>query len=280
MFLTTTPSNNRLPPEKLDSFVEALEELESRETNWQVTDSVQLDFNTHHPQGLVKIGDEYILSSVEKHFFKAGKGHLFKFDSDGQLLDSVVLGDKKRYHPGGIDFDGENIWVSVAEYKPHSTTTVYKVDPNTLEAEEAFDVDDHIGAITIDRETGHLHGATWDSERIYEWDSTGAVLSERQNRNRKVNYQDWKYVGENLALASGVRRGKGGIELVPLYEGPPEAQLPIANRSPSNRPLTQNPMTFRYENDEIRLFLVPDDEKSEMYVLTPSVDAALVPNGG
>ena len=33
------------------------------------------------------------------------------------------------YHPGGIDYDGRHIWVSVAEYRPNSRSIVYRIDP-------------------------------------------------------------------------------------------------------------------------------------------------------
>ena len=42
------------------------------------------------------------------------------------------------YHPGGIDYDGDDIWVPVAEYRPNSRSIVYRVDPETMKATEVF----------------------------------------------------------------------------------------------------------------------------------------------
>jgi len=48
------------------------------------------------------------------------------------LLGQIELTDGAKYHPGGMDYDGEHIWVSVAEYRPNSKRNIYRVDPNTL----------------------------------------------------------------------------------------------------------------------------------------------------
>ena len=100
-------------------------------------------FPAHHPQGLVKIGDRLFFSSVEVttpprrgaggEGFDCdtgrGVGHLFEATMDGRLVADVVLGEGTMYHPGGIDFDGRDIWVPVAEYRPNSRSIVYRVDP-------------------------------------------------------------------------------------------------------------------------------------------------------
>ena len=123
----------------------------SRNTNWQQKEEINLQFNTYHPQGMTQIGDLYYMSSVEiiESTVKyeqpidgydrtpgKGVGHLFVFNHQGELLKDIQLGEGNMYHPGGIDFDGESIWVSVAEYRPDSHSIVYKVNPETMEAEE------------------------------------------------------------------------------------------------------------------------------------------------
>src|SRR6516165_2105357 len=97
----------------------------TRTTPWKQVETVAVDFNTHHPQGMVKIGDVYYVSSVEiitptKRFpapvggydrdTGEGKGHLFKIDATGKLLADIAVGEGSVYHPGGIDFDGKYIW--------------------------------------------------------------------------------------------------------------------------------------------------------------------------
>src|SRR5205085_9104249 len=100
-----------------------------------------------HPQGMVKIGDAFYVSSVDKG---KGAGHLFKIDRDGNLAGDLPLGAGVVYHPGGIDYDGASIWVPVAEYRPDSRAIVFKVDPQTMKATEVVRVADHIGAIVHD----------------------------------------------------------------------------------------------------------------------------------
>jgi hypothetical protein len=113
---------------------------------WKPVATVPIAFPTHHPQGMVKIGERFYMSSVEivertQRFPEprdgldrtAGKGvgHLFEFDGSGKLLRQVKLGEGDIYHPGGIDYDGKHIWVPVAEYRPNSRSIVYRVDPAT-----------------------------------------------------------------------------------------------------------------------------------------------------
>ena len=72
-------------------------------------------FDTQHPQGMVKIGDDFYLSSVEiktptKRFPQPvdgydrdtgeGAGHLFKFDKTGKLLADLPLGEGHDLSPG------------------------------------------------------------------------------------------------------------------------------------------------------------------------------------
>ena len=114
----------------------------TRDTEWKAVAPIAVRFVTHHPQGMVKIGESFYVSSVEvkvppKRFSQptdgfdrdpgAGTGHLFKIDRAGNLLADLVLGEGTMYHPGGIDYDGVNIWVPVAEYRPNSRAVVYRV---------------------------------------------------------------------------------------------------------------------------------------------------------
>src|SRR5690348_10569230 len=93
----------------------------TRDAAWKPVMSIPVDFPTHHPQGMVKIGDTFYVSSVEikvptTPFPKPvdgydrdpgqGIGHLFKIDKTGKLLADLALGEGTMYHPGGIDYDG------------------------------------------------------------------------------------------------------------------------------------------------------------------------------
>ena len=62
----------------------------------------------------------------------SGKGiwRLFVIDRQGNLKKDIRLGEGTAYHPGGIDYDGQNVWVPAAEYRPSSRAIVYTVDPS------------------------------------------------------------------------------------------------------------------------------------------------------
>src|SRR5207248_4416909 len=124
----------RIPPDTESIVSERVKKL-TRESSWKPVASIPISFRTHHPQGMVKIGDQFIVSSVEirvptrrlTHIVDGydrdageGVGHLFKIDVAGRLLADLRLGDGTIYHPGGIDYDGRHIWVPVAEYRPNS----------------------------------------------------------------------------------------------------------------------------------------------------------------
>src|SRR4029450_12070730 len=83
-----------------------------------------------------------------------GIGHLLVLDRNGTLLKILTLGEGTIYHPGGIDYDGESVWVPVAEYRPNSKAIVYTIDPATWQVSERFRVADHVGGVIRDRVTG------------------------------------------------------------------------------------------------------------------------------
>ena len=132
----------------------------------------------------------------------------------GKLLADVILGEGTIYHPGGIDYDGRDIWVPVAEYRPNSRSIVYRVDPQSMKATEVFRSADHIGGIVHDTEDQTLHGVSWGSRRFYRWKLDGRKVarrdvSRRSDRGRAdsshyVDYQDCKYAGQHRMLCTGV----------------------------------------------------------------------------
>ena len=48
-----------------DARVEALFEQTTRSTQWDLVERVRLGFDAHHPEGVVKVGDRFFLSTVE-----------------------------------------------------------------------------------------------------------------------------------------------------------------------------------------------------------------------
>lgn len=254
----------------------------TRASAWTLAASVPLDFPAYHPQGLVKVGDTFHMTAVDR----AGLGYLFKIDASGRLLASIRLGEGKIYHPGGIDYDGTSIWVSVAEYRPDSTSIVYRVDPATMKATEVFRFDDHLGAIVHDTETHTLHAVSWGSRRFYRWplrrDGRPANLStppsalRTLNRSHYVDYQDCKYAGARRMVCTGVTEIRqtpnappfrlGGIDVVNLSDGRPEYQVPVNVWTASGLVITQNPVWLEPHGDGIRAYVVPEDDRATLYI--------------
>jgi len=189
----------------------------SRTTTWQLVRKVPLKFDAHHPEGVARVGDHFVLSAVEvteptvryqppgtmidgtDRTPGKGIGHLIAFDGEGNQLDDVRLGDGANiYHPGGLDYDGRALWAAVAEYRPDKPSIIYRVDPLSLRARAAFRTRDHIGGIVHDTRRDRVLGLNWGSRTAYEWKLTrrGARLTDTTvNPSHFVDYQDCKYLG-------------------------------------------------------------------------------------
>jgi hypothetical protein len=272
-----------------------------RDATWKPVASIGVKFPAHHPQGIVKVGDTFFVSSVEVKLptvrFPApvngydrdtgqGTGHLFKIDREGKLLGDLTLGEGAVYHPGGIDFDGVNIWVPVAEYRPDSRSIVYRVDPERMIATEVFRFADHIGAIVHDTDDHTLHGVSWGSRRFYRWTlgkdvkPTNADARPDQlrvlNPSHYVDYQDCKYAGGHRMLCTGVAELRqrpdgppfrlGGMDLVDLRDGRPLHQVPVLLWTAGGLDMTHNPVWIEASGRGLRAYFMPEDNTSTIYV--------------
>lgn len=278
----------------------------TRDSVWKPVATIPVAFRTFHPQGMVKIGDAFVVSSVEvtvrtKPFARPqggydrdageGAGHLFKIDATGKQMADVRLGEDTMYHPGGLDYDGEFIWVAVAEYRPNSRSIVYRIDPRTMKATEVVRVSDHIGAIVHDTDDRTLRGVNWGSRRFYRWtldaagrvtnaDAARAVIS-TANPSHYVDYQDCKYVGGHRMLCTGVSEIRqtpqtapfrlGGMDLVDLRDGRPLHQVPVLLWTAAGLDMTHNPAWIEASGAGLRGYFMPDDDTSTIYVF--DVDA-------
>jgi hypothetical protein len=191
----------------------------TRSTDWQQVEKIQLRFPTHHPQGFALVGDKIFMSTVEiieptvrypqpvdgyDRTPGKGVGHVLVIDRRGTLIKDVRLGEDTVYHPGGIDFDGESVWVPVAEYRPNSKAIMYRLDPVTYRVSEEFRVADHVGGIVRDRVTGSVHGVSWGSRTMYSWTPKGRQLTKQANNDHVFDYQDCDYVGRGKQICSGI----------------------------------------------------------------------------
>jgi Family of unknown function (DUF6454) len=190
-----SPGGERVTTSRDDPLVGAIRQVD-RSTPWELVDRIPLDFETYHPQGLAVVGKRLFLSSVEvieppvrypepdedgyDRSPGKGVGHVFVLTRQGKLLRDIVVGEGPEgtiYHPGGIDFDGRDVWVPVAEYRPDSDAIVYRIDPKTYEVTEELAYRDHVGGVVVDRATREVHGVTWGSRRMVRWDRYGKLRS-------------------------------------------------------------------------------------------------------
>ena len=266
----------------------------NRSTVWTPAGTIAVQFPTFHPQGMVRIGQDFFVSAVEIKRLPAplprtgghdrdagaGVGHLFRISAEGALLADLILGEGDAYHPGGIDYDGKSIWVPVAEYRPDSRAIIYRVDPRTMTAAEVLRVADHIGAVVHDPATGRLHGVSWGSRRFYDWDlPRGGPAPKPQvfdNRANYIDYQDCHLLGRRQMLCSGLASYRssasgpafnlGGWEIVDLTEHRPVWQAPIQLWTPAGRAMTQNPAFVEATPTGLRAYFMPDDNRSTIYI--------------
>ena len=259
-------------------------------SRWRLVEEIPVNFSTHHPQGMTVVDERIYLSSVEaiRRAKGIGKGHLFELNFRGQLLRSITLGEGPTYHPGGIDFDGERIWVPVAEYRSDSSTIIYSVDPESMSVRKVFVFPDHLGAIVHDREHQQLIAMSWGARRIYRWKMVQteagwepehpAKPDQYTNPNHYIDYQDCQLCGEApLILCSGLKyfRGTrsnpggwtfGGIDLIALDPFRPVHQIPVTLRTKSDVLVTRNPFFVRTIETGLRFYFIPEDDTSTIYV--------------
>ncbi len=273
-----------------------------RTSVWTAVSASPVGFDTHHPQGMVRVGDALFVSSVEvkaatRRFpapvdgmdrdAGAGVGHLFKMDLQGRLLSRTTLGERTMYHPGGIDYDGRWIWTSVAEYRPDSRSIVYRVDPDTLQATEVFRFRDHLGAIVHDPVSRELHAVSWGSRRFHRWtvgprgEVNPDAVRTASNPSFYVDYQDCKYLGKRQMLCSGVTELRwlpdgapfrlGGLDLVSMDDARPLHQVPIPLWTTSGLAMSQNPVWIEpNQSGGLRVYFMPEDNRSILYVFDVS----------
>jgi glutamine cyclotransferase len=216
----------------------------------------ELENRTHHVQGIVVDGGTLWVSSVSK---PAEAGYLHEFNlHDGTHRATVEIQEGTRYHPGGIDQDGDTLWVPVAEYRPLSTSTMLQIDKRSRKVVSRFEVEDHIGCVAVcgDR----LIGGNWDARHFYYWSRDGRLLDKKENPG-KVAYQDLKY-GDGMLLASGnVSREEGAID----WLDPDTLQL--RKRILSGK--TDRGVRFTNEGMAVvdgKLYLLPEDGPSRLFV--------------
>jgi hypothetical protein len=270
-----------------------------RNTIWQQTSKLKLNFPTYHTEGIAYSQDHIFLSAVQiveptvkfptpqAGFDRTpgkGIGHLFVMDKAGNLQKDITLGEGDMYHPGGIDFDGTNVWVPVAQYRPNSSAIIYRVDAATLDVQKQFEVKDHFGGIVMDRQTGRLVGNTWGSRRFAEWDLQGKELSTWENPNYFIDYQDCQYVPSSKMLCAGITNlpqtpaaggtgatyELGGMAMIDLKSHSVSRDVPFQKWSTAGHVATRNPFKMTADGNHLTIKVAPDngDEGNGTEILT------------
>ncbi len=254
---------------------------QSRKTKWELIRQVPLDFPTHHPQGLAFAGDYLFLSSVEvleapTNVFDPtrstpgrGVGHMFVLDGKGELVRDITIGEGDMYHPGGIDFDGSNVWVPMGEYRPGANSMVLTVDPVTFAVSERFRVKDSIGWAISDRDTGTIYGGNWGSRRFYTWGEDGEERDRWENPSSFIDYQDCQFAKNGQAVCSGIAvlpqangTGEyelGGVAIIDFINHRIVHETPLQIFSGAGHVLTRNPFAFTIDGEDLLLHVAPDD---------------------
>lgn len=248
----------------------------SSDTKWDLLETVDFNFDVHHPQGMDVRGNRMYVTTVAQD-----TGHLLVLDRQGNLLRDIDVTDGigLRYHPGGLDIHGKYLYTAVAEYRRDSTATVIRVNLKTYEVEHLFSVDDHLGGVVYDRETKTIVGQSWGSRRIYTWKMDGTQVDFWMNPTTYTDYQDCEYVETRKMLCSGQ---SGWFDLVDLTVADRAQSVIHATHVPmltdGGKTITGNPTDIDAEvteaGTELTLYGAPDDDLGgEMYVyrtLVPS----------
>ena len=87
------------------------------------------------------------------------------------------------------------------------------------------------------------------------------------------------YAGDGLAVCTGLATyyqdeaplRVGGIEVVDLAQGRIVHQVPFPFWTEQGKPLTQNPVTFELRDSTLRMYAMPEDNQSRLFVFETEV---------
>lgn len=231
-----------------------------------------------------------------------GFAHILIYDAQGGLVANSTLtrpGDIE-YHIGGMDYDGEYLWATLSQYRPNSTATIIKVEPRTLNDTALFRTSDHNGGIVHDTVNGDIVTLNWGGRNATTWSlkhyphgfaplpAFTSPLSSHPDPSSYIDYQDCKFLGHQalpptmsarydrpnavrpVMFCGGVASigsfNLGGIALVDLETMLPLWELPIPMTSGLGAPVTQNPIDVAVVDGKIRIYCLPDQHTSTLYV--------------
>ncbi len=278
-----------------------------RSTEWSLVEKIKFEGDTFEPEGIVRVGDDRFFVSAGEWTVPrstlvvnrdgaettsgAGFAHMLVFDGKGnRLADATITeaGDPE-YHGGGIDYDGTYIWATLAQYRPDSTATLVRMRPDTLQPEPLLRIADHMGAAVHDLSTGDVLTLNWGARSASLWnlnykpDVPPAFTAPRaviKNPSHYTDYQDCKFLGHSqrygfrpVMLCSGITNlygtTIGGVALVDMESMVPLSELPLTMLSDRGTLVTKNPMDVAIVDGNLRLFFLPDERNSTLYIYQP-----------
>ncbi|KAF2140912.1 uncharacterized protein K452DRAFT_288318 [Aplosporella prunicola CBS 121167] len=298
-----------------------------RTTTWKLIEKIPFEGDTYEPEGIVRLGPErYIVSAGEytaptikynqttngtDRSAGAGFAHLLVFNNQGQRIADATLtrrGDIE-YHIGGLDWDGQALWATLAQYRPNTTAAVVRVDQG-MEPTTVLRARDHLGGIVHDVEGQRVTALNWGGRNATTWTLLdGAALpvgpetprppsddalwaapvSTVRNPSFFVDYQDCKFLGRTayyqhrttVMLCGGVATvgsgdrsyNLGGLALVDAATMAPLAEVPVTMTSDKGVPLTQNPVDVAVVDGQLRAYFLPDQRNSTLYVYEAQADS-------
>lgn len=251
-------------PRDVDGEVAATVGALTRRTAWEQSGEIRLQFDAHHPQGMVRVGSLWWVSTVD---VDNRCGAVLAIDADGTLVERVDVGDTVRFHPGGLDFDGEALWIASSEYRPRSTSSIARLVPGGRPG-HAFDVADHVGAVARCGVDGDLVGWSWGSRTMLRWTVDGELVASEVNPSFFVDFQDLHWLGTGHFVCGGVSslefpggpRQLGGIGLLDAATLRVTREVPFPHHSAvTGRAATANPLFVEAVGDALVIHLLPDD---------------------
>ena len=302
------------PPGPAANFERIIEQFMTlgRTTKWTSVKNITFEGDTGEPEGMVVISEQrYItargdwtvptvsyngtITNGTDRSPGAGYGHIEVYDGQGKRVVDVTLtnpGDLE-YHIGGIDYDGQYIWATLAQYRPNTTATVITVDPTTLERQNLVHYADHLGGIVHDTKSQRLSTLNWGARNASIWNISSITpstypafskpVSVVKNPTFFVDYQDCKFLGNSkyyayraVMLCSGVATlavnvSIGGLAIVDFETMVPLYEIPVVLKSALGVPMTQNPFDVAWiaANNTLRMYFLPDQHNSTLYIYEP-----------
>lgn len=268
---------------------------------WELIESIDLKFDTYHPQGLVKVGEDFFITTVavdrRPRYSRngkqitvqdegAGKGYLIKFDRKGNLLNKIELCEGPIFHPGGMDFDGKYIWVPITKYYPYSRSLIVRINAATLRVEKVCYVDDSIGAIVHNTDNNTLVGANWDADEFLTWQldkkgnvTDGNLTAEQRRKPNSVKHlaiQDCKYIGGGKMVGFGLKntpKGRvGGFDVIDTRTFEKLRSADVELRTTRHKTfVTGNPSTIEISDGKMHLYFAPEDNQTTLYIYQTNI---------